>query len=154
MIPTKDVFESYIERVPESGCWLWTRSLVNGYGRVWIPPNSILAHRVSWMLYRGNIPEDLCVLHRCDVRCCVNPAHLFLGTNQENIWDMVDKERNYIRKPTHCPRGHILSEDNLYKYSGINRQECLKCKRVHAWASNNNSTFDYALDVFRQRGLA
>lgn len=52
-----------------------------------------LAHRVAWTLHRGEIPDGMCVLHKCDVRDCVNPEHLFLGTVHDNIRDMDAKKR-------------------------------------------------------------
>jgi hypothetical protein len=88
-------FEAKIFRVPESGCWLWMGALTSkGYGSVRINRRSEIAHRISWENRYGQISDGLSVLHRCDVRCCVNPAHLFLGTQQENISDMVSKGRN------------------------------------------------------------
>jgi hypothetical protein len=69
-------------------CWLWQDTFMQqGYGR-WA---GTLAHRYSWVLYVGEIPDGLSVLHRCDNPPCVNPAHLFLGTQQDNLADMREK---------------------------------------------------------------
>ena len=82
-----------------SPCIDWTAGKFDtGYGNFWIDGKSVGAHRVSWELYRGKIPEGegyhgTCVLHRCDRPCCVNPDHLFLGTNQDNVDDKVTKGR-------------------------------------------------------------
>lgn len=78
-------------------CWLWTgcRNRL-GYGRIacgGVTFNSILANRASWILHFGPIPEGKCVLHSCDNPPCVNPNHLFLGTHDDNMKDMVLKER-------------------------------------------------------------
>jgi len=76
-------------------CWLWTASTQNrGYGQFCIRHGIIvLAHRFSYELHRGAIPVNLCVLHRCDCKRCVNPEHLFLGTEADNTRDMILKGR-------------------------------------------------------------
>lgn len=89
-------------------CWLWTgaKTTKDGYGVRYTKFGRRQAHRVAWELYRGPIPEGMLVLHHCDVRLCVNPAHLFIGTNDDNMADMVAKcrsplgERNSSSKHT------------------------------------------------------
>lgn len=79
---------------PNSGCWLWDRDIAkNGYGRISINNKRHFSHRISWEVFRGAVPDGLCVLHKCDVRCCVNPDHLFLGTYHDNVVDMMKKGR-------------------------------------------------------------
>ena len=87
--------ESNVERIPESGCWLWTKSLRgNGYGQFTHPDRKQEgAHRVAYRAYRGPIPDGMMVCHRCDVPSCCNPDHLFLGTAKDNAVDMVRKGR-------------------------------------------------------------
>lgn len=90
--------EKYIPE-PNSGCWLWEACASDGgYGHIRHKGRMIKAHRASWMLYRGSIPDGqgyhgICVLHRCDVTFCVNPDHLFLGTNRDNVLDKYAKGR-------------------------------------------------------------
>ena len=86
------------------GCWLWLGAKTgNGYGSYrnggfGRNNKTIPSHRVSWMAHFGDIPEGLCVLHKCDVRGCVNPAHLFLGTKHDNAIDMCTKGRSATGK--------------------------------------------------------
>lgn len=88
-------FNAGYEMVTESGCWLWGKCLQSkGYGQFWKDGKVVYAHRASWEIYRGAIPAGLDVLHHCDVPSCVNPAHLFLGSHQENMRDMVQKGRS------------------------------------------------------------
>lgn len=93
-------FEEKFIPVPESGCWLWTASSHgSGYGlihtgRDFSKGKMEFAHRVSYELYKGYRPspdEEVC--HKCDVTCCVNPYHLFIGSHKDNMEDMVKKER-------------------------------------------------------------
>lgn len=78
-----------------TGCWVWQRVKNNaGYGQLRYIDGPRLAHRVSWIVHRGPIPGGIQVLHKCDVKLCVNPSHLFLGTQKENLRDMVRKDRS------------------------------------------------------------
>ncbi len=82
----------------ESGndkCWLWTRSKKNsGYGQVMCSGKNYRAHQIAFLIHYREIPTGMCVLHRCDTPSCVNPNHLFLGTQKTNVQDMVRKKRN------------------------------------------------------------
>lgn len=78
------------------GCWLWTGKTRTqwGYGRVGIGGKYPVVHRVAYEAFVGPIPDGMSVLHRCDVPACCNPDHLFLGTHQDNMDDMVNKKRS------------------------------------------------------------
>lgn len=82
---------------PSSGCILWT-GFINktGYGELKIRQKHHLAHRLSWSISQGPIPDGMFVCHKCDVRRCVNPDHLFLGTADDNTQDMMRKGRQRL----------------------------------------------------------
>lgn len=82
--------------VTESGCWEWSGKCLDsyGYGIVTRNKKTMKAHRVAYELFKGPIPDGMCVCHTCDNRRCCNPSHLWLGTNADNIRDKVDKGRH------------------------------------------------------------
>ena len=81
-----------------TGCILWSgRSTVNGYGILNWQGRPWLAHRLAWTEVHGPIPPGLSVLHHCDVRSCINPDHLFLGTHADNMRDLREKRRQRAR---------------------------------------------------------
>jgi hypothetical protein len=93
--PYMDKFLAGFIPVPECGCWIWIGSSTNGgYGTMSIKNKNVYVHRISWEIHRGQIPRGMCVLHRCDVRPCMNPDHLFLGTRPDNSSDMARKNRS------------------------------------------------------------
>lgn len=97
--------------VAESGCWIWTGHMsATGYGQIKESYATKAAHRVSWELKNGPIADGLFVCHRCDVRCCVNPDHLFLGTCKDNVQDMHKKGRGADRAGIKHPRATVTDE--------------------------------------------
>jgi len=94
LLPIAERFLGYVQRTDDvDSCWLWTASMRGGYGRIKHHGRDIGAHRVAWALTYGTIPDGFSILHRCDNRRCVNPAHLVLGTQRDNIQDMIAKDR-------------------------------------------------------------
>jgi hypothetical protein len=89
------VLARFLDNVDKtSTCWLWIGKQYGGYGRLGFGRGRIFrAHRLAWLLFKGEIPEGLIVCHKCDVTRCVNPEHLFLGTNKDNTADMFEKGR-------------------------------------------------------------
>lgn len=94
--------ERFWARVDQSGdCWVWTRARsAAGYGQMSVDGRVEYAHRIAWRLTEGLIPPGFHVLHRCDNPPCVRPVHLFLGTNNDNVADMVQKRRNRVPHPS------------------------------------------------------
>jgi hypothetical protein len=93
-ITRNEFFLSRISPQNENGCILWVGHLDQaGYGVIWDGRRWTKAHRFSYKIYNSSIPKGMCILHKCDVRNCVNIEHLFLGTQEENIKDMITKNR-------------------------------------------------------------
>lgn len=137
-------FFEKVQKGQENECWLWTACRNDqGYGSAFTPRGTHdKAHRVSWELHFGPIPpgqgpHGTCVLHRCDNPSCVNPNHLFLGTNRDNAIDRQRKGRTKClelgpkknsAKPT-CPAGHPVNEINTGRRRNNGTRYCRVCQR-------------------------
>ena len=127
---------------PYSGCWLWTSTTYrNGYGMFFINGKLVGAHRASWMLYRGEIPLGVNVLHRCDTPSCVNPDHLFIGSRSDNIQDSITKGRFHAAKGENSGRAK-LTEDDVIKIRESKKTQRSVAKEfgispTHVWYLRN-----------------
>jgi hypothetical protein len=95
---TQSLSERFWSKVQKTDCcWNWIGSITDGYGYFKVGGKTLKATRVSWELANGPIPEGLWMLHHCDNRKCVRPDHLFPGTQQDNVDDMMAKGRNFTK---------------------------------------------------------
>ncbi len=125
----KSVWEHFHQYVLKLDCshWIWVGGEIStGYGCLSVNKKSALAHITSWELHRGPIPEGLYTLHKCDIPLCVNPEHLFLGTQKDNIRDLVEKGRHPGSLKTHCKRGHEFTPENT-KITTYGSRSCKTC---------------------------
>jgi len=106
-------FHSKYEKNTRNGCWEWFAAKdVHGYGRIGTVDKKIeVASRFSWRIHHGDIPSKMCVCHKCDNPCCVNPEHLFLGTYQDNALDSKRKGRS-SKPPVHEGASHHRAKLN------------------------------------------
>lgn len=102
-------FWAKVNKGAPNGCWEWTASRTKkGYGHFGFNGRTFIAHRFVLMMQGHEIPEDMAVCHRCDNPPCVNPEHLFIGTNQDNVDDMVSKGRHHGRNPAKLTPEKVL----------------------------------------------
>lgn len=113
--------------VDDNNCWIWQGSKHRqGYGNLNYKRIPSLAHRVSWMVHKGDIPEGVKVCHKCDITSCVNPDHLFLGTQKENVSDAIQKGKysnRLIGKRRNKLNHEQVQEIKKLHCDGINRKD-------------------------------
>jgi len=111
-IPPAERFWDKVDIKGADDCWNWTGGILgSGYGQfTLVDHKSTPAHRFAYELVKGNIPDGLFVCHACDNRRCCNPTHLWLGTNKDNMQDMVRKGRNAVRKGSDANTSKFTNE--------------------------------------------
>ncbi len=122
-----------VDRRGDQECWPWTAATNGemGYGTLRRNGKKVPAHCISWELHHGKpFPEGMQGCHTCDNPPCVNPLHIFPGTQLDNIRDAAKKGRltRYCASKTHCPHGHEYTESNTYRYPSGARH-CRVCRR-------------------------
>jgi hypothetical protein len=134
MINVQDRFESKWEAVTETGCHLWNHTPGSVYGLFWLDGKNEHAHRASWIINNGAIPKGKQVLHKCDVKGCVNPEHLYLGHHADNMADAKSRSR------MQSGHAHSASHAGTYRTANdgngvLNDSFCLMIKE---FATKNN----------------
>lgn len=119
--PVKRFWDSIQKSTNPNDCWKWQKCKNHhGYGVISVYGKSFLAHRFSYILHFGKIPNGLFVLHKCDYPQCCNPNHLFLGTQKDNIQDCVNKKR--IQHPIGEKNGHAK----------LNKHQVIQIRKLYA----------------------
>jgi hypothetical protein len=121
-VSRSSVVERFEAKLLAAGdCWIWNAKRAhNGYGQFYVSGRQVIAHRFSYELHVGPIPEGLQIDHLCRVRACVNPAHLEVVTHAENM--------RRIRR-SHCIHQHPLTDDNVYFDKVRGKRHCRECRR-------------------------
>ena len=129
-------FWSKVDKNSANGCWLWTGAKVRGYGKLKLAGKTMRAHRVSYELAHGHIADGMDVLHKCDVPACVNPDHLFLGTDVENMADACAKGRKgqkLTAEDVLAIRADQSKQKDIARRYGIRQDMVSRIKSGHYW---------------------
>lgn len=133
----KERFMRFVMHEPNTGCWLWNgggHGREKDYGGFGYLGKKVYAHRIAFMLFRGKVPEGLCLDHLCKTPRCVNPDHLEPVTLKENV--LRGRNHEIARKYNTCKRGHVYTEGS-YCLDKNNNRVCLVCKRINkGWDLN------------------
>lgn len=116
--------------IKKEGCLELHGNSVNGYNRSTHNKKSWYTHRLVWTLIHGEIEKGKVICHKCDNTRCINPDHLFIGTQSDNLMDKIKKGRCPIKAKTHCKRGHIFDYANTHIRAN-GRRLCRACYRVY-----------------------
>lgn len=152
-------FYKKIDKNGSNGCWIWTASISGRYGQFNLNGSMYRAHRISYELAVGTIPEDMDIDHLCENTHCVRPEHLEAVTQKENCRRYIanhpekfsgkprkqyQRKRSYSdyeRNRTHCPQGHLLDSHNIYTHQG--RRRCKRCSSDRAYALYHTNLAKY-----------
>lgn len=144
MSTSEERFWRYVDRT-DDGCWLWTGYLnaQTGYGRFYPRGGPIVgAHRFMWEIQHGPIPSGMEVCHTCDVRPCVRPDHLFLGTRADNVRDMMAKGRGKAAKRLELAKFilHVIGDmpsHQLAREAGVSLMTAKRARRLAGLPKGN-----------------
>ena len=125
-ITPKDLARFWVKVKKTNNCWLWTANRRDGYGQFYFNGKLESAHRLSYELFKGDIPTGLQLDHLCRNRACINPDHL------EAVTHKVNCQRGLIGQTTktHCVRDHKFTEESVYHRKDGSRQ-CKECSDIH-----------------------
>jgi hypothetical protein len=155
-------FWSKVKRRP-GGCWEWQASrLPMGYGRIQVGAAQVYAHRLSWEMEHGPIPDGLFVCHHCDNPSCVNPAHLFLGTPVDNVRDSIKKGRFGLlkvgwRSPTKYTEAQVREIRKRYMRGGVSQRQLAReygMSQGNLWSIVNRKTWTQLDDDIQAESVA
>jgi hypothetical protein len=138
-------FWKYASDQPGLDCWEWQGGkTAAGYGELGVGTNKTMyAHRLSYRIYRGDIPRGLYICHACDNPGCVNPAHLFLGSDADNQRDKIQKGRSKNQRKTYCIHGHAFDEKNT-RWRKDGGRTCRKCVVISCRRSKQRQAAKHA----------